>query len=124
MATTKTTTTTAIKTTSIMTKKDLLDISSNKTKMIPRPYQKEAFQKRISQNTIVLLPTGLGKTLIAIMVIDHYLAQKPKKKILFIVPTVALVKQQANYCRKYCSQLNSNSEMAQIIKFYPRICEL
>lgn len=37
-----------------------------------RGYQDEIFKKCIQQNTIVYLPTGAGKTFIAVMVMKHF----------------------------------------------------
>ncbi|KAK4278616.1 hypothetical protein QN277_016440 [Acacia crassicarpa] len=64
-----------------------------------RSYQLEALEKSIRQNTIVYLETGSGKTLIAIMLLRSYayLLRKPSPSIaVFLVPTVVLVKQQAD----------------------------
>ncbi|MFC2175309.1 DEAD/DEAH box helicase, partial [archaeon] len=44
-------------------------------------------------NTLIVAPTALGKTPIALMVSLHYLAQEPKKKVLFLAPTKPLVAQ-------------------------------
>ncbi|KAI3750881.1 hypothetical protein L2E82_21772 [Cichorium intybus] len=68
-----------------------------------RSYQIEALEQSIKQNTIVFLETGSGKTLIAIMLLRHYayLLRKPSSSIaVFLVPTVVLVKQQAENVRK------------------------
>ncbi|KAD4584078.1 hypothetical protein E3N88_21679 [Mikania micrantha] len=70
----------------------------------PRSYQMEALAQAIQKNTIVFLETGSGKTLIAIMLLRHYayLLKKPSPSIaVFLVPTVVLVKQQADYVRKH-----------------------
>lgn len=40
----------------------------------PREYQYEIFKKAISENTLAVLDTGAGKTLIAVMLIKHMLA--------------------------------------------------
>lgn len=63
------------------------------SRLTPRKYQQEAFRHVCEQNTIVNLDTGLGKTLVAIMSIDHFYRKFPGKKILLCVPTVALAKQ-------------------------------
>ncbi|KVI07498.1 DNA/RNA helicase, DEAD/DEAH box type, N-terminal, partial [Cynara cardunculus var. scolymus] len=64
----------------------------------------EALEQAMKQNTIVFLETGSGKTLIAIMLLRRYahLFRKPKPFIsVFLVPTVVLVKQQAEAVRKH-----------------------
>lgn len=38
----------------------------------PRPYQELMKEICIKQNTIIYLPTGAGKTYIALMVIKHF----------------------------------------------------
>jgi len=35
--------------------------------IIPRDYQKKIFETCLNKNCLVVLPTGLGKTLIALM---------------------------------------------------------
>ncbi|CAM9122430.1 unnamed protein product, partial [Ectocarpus fasciculatus] len=69
----------------------------------PRDYQLEAARTAIAQNTIVNMETGRGKTLIAAMVAQRYLSQYPTKKVLFVVPTVALVSQQTAYLSRCCT---------------------
>ncbi|KAJ9546095.1 hypothetical protein OSB04_025802 [Centaurea solstitialis] len=69
-----------------------------------RSYQIEALEQAMKQNTIVFLETGSGKTLIAIMLLRRYahLFRKPKPFVsVFLVPTVVLVKQQAEAVRKH-----------------------
>jgi ERCC4-related helicase len=76
--------------------------------MKPRPAQTEAAAMAISQNTIINMRTGGGKTLIAAIVIDHFLALTTAKKVMFLVPSRALVNQQAVYLRERCSKLRGN----------------
>jgi type I site-specific restriction endonuclease len=64
-------------------------------KVTLRDYQKTLFQKSQDRNSIVYLPTGLGKTRIAIASMYYYLSFTQKKKIVFLANTVQLVKQQA-----------------------------
>jgi endoribonuclease Dicer len=69
-----------------------------------RSYQLEALERAIKQNTIVFLETGSGKTLISIMLLRRYayLLRKPSTQIaVFLVPTVVLVKQQAEEVEKH-----------------------
>ena len=67
-----------------------------------KPYQKECMTHAIAQKTIVNLPTGLGKTLISVKVIDHFLQQYPTKRIAFLAHTRPLVTQQSEYLIKHC----------------------
>jgi ERCC4-related helicase/ERCC4-type nuclease len=59
----------------------------------PRIYQQVIGAKSIEENTLVVLPTGLGKTLIASMVAYHFLQKEPTKKVIFFAPTRPLVNQ-------------------------------
>lgn len=42
---------------------------SQSTDFIPRPYQIELFEQCYKQNSIIYLPTGTGKTFIAVLLI-------------------------------------------------------
>ena len=79
------------------------------TNLSPRQYQIEASTHAINENSIINIKTGGGKTLIGVMIINHYLSQPSPKKILFIVPSRALVQQQAEYCQKHCIANNKSS---------------
>lgn len=59
-----------------------------------RGYQKQALHKIIHDSTIVVLPTGAGKTLIAAAAAAHFI-EASAKPALFLVPTILLVEQQA-----------------------------
>ena len=52
-----------------------------------REYQKKIAQVAMSTNTLVVLPTGLGKTIIAIMVAAETLERRPGSKVLVLGPT-------------------------------------
>lgn len=58
-----------------------------------RRYQEFAFSRAISANTLVVLPTGLGKTIIAALVAAHRLHGIPGSKVLFLAPTKPLAVQ-------------------------------
>ncbi len=76
--------------------------------IIAKPFQITLAEKSIAQNTAVILPTGLGKTIIAFLVIAHYLP----KKILFLAPTKPLVLQHYESCKKF---LNIPSEKIVLV---------
>ena len=73
----------------------------------PRKYQEEILQHALEGNAIAALKTGSGKTYIAVLLI-RYICSLPSsegKKIVFIVPTVPLVLQQAAYIEKHIPSL-------------------
>jgi ERCC4-related helicase len=59
----------------------------------PRLYQETIFASASRQNTLVVLPTGLGKTNIFLMLAAHRLKQYPNSKILLVGPTRPLIDQ-------------------------------
>lgn len=60
----------------------------------PRPYQEVIFASTVNQNTLVVLPTGLGKTAISMMLAARRFMLYPNSKIVFLAPTKPLVEQQ------------------------------
>jgi len=58
-----------------------------------REYQRRIAEVAASTNTLVVLPTGLGKTIIAIMVAAEMLAKYPDSKVMVLAPTRPLVLQ-------------------------------
>lgn len=65
-----------------------------------RDYQFNIIQKALLKNTLVVLPTGLGKTFIAAVVMYNYLRWFPASKVIFLAPTRPLVKQQIEACHE------------------------
>lgn len=63
-----------------------------------RNYQREICEAALFQNTLVCLPTGLGKTLIAAVVMYNFHRWYPTGKIVFVAPTKPLVVQQIAAC--------------------------
>jgi ERCC4-related helicase len=61
----------------------------------PRRYQWRAYFFACIQNVLLCLPTGMGKTLIANMLMKAYHQLNPNKAQIFIVPTIVLVEQQS-----------------------------
>jgi superfamily II DNA or RNA helicase len=69
---------------------DDFDRNAGKSWIFPIGYEKREYQFRISQtclfqNTLVCLPTGLGKTFIASVVIYNFYRWFPRSKIIFMV---------------------------------------
>ncbi|CAF1543067.1 unnamed protein product [Rotaria magnacalcarata] len=65
-----------------------------------RDYQHKIVSMALFQNTLVVLPTGLGKTFIAAVVMFNYCRWYPTGKIIFTAPTKPLVAQQMEACGK------------------------
>jgi len=63
-----------------------------------RQYQLEMAETAISHNTLVSLPTGLGKTLVAAVVLYNFYRWFSKGKVIFLAPTLPLVNQQVSAC--------------------------
>lgn len=63
-----------------------------------REYQLRIVQQALVRNTMVTLPTGLGKTFIAAVVMFNYYRWYPTSKIVFMAPTKPLVAQQIEAC--------------------------
>ncbi len=59
----------------------------------PRLYQQTILGTSVQRNTMVVLPTGLGKTLVFLMLADYRLRCFPKSKILMLAPTKPLAQQ-------------------------------
>jgi ERCC4-related helicase len=60
-----------------------------------RAYQSAIAEAAVRANTLVVLPTGLGKTAIALRVAAEYLLIHPTRSILLMAPTKPLVAQHA-----------------------------
>eukprot|EP00112_Aurelia_sp_Birch-Aquarium-sp1_P016270 Seg3676.1 transcript_id=Seg3676.1/GoldUCD/mRNA.D3Y31 product="Fanconi anemia group M protein" protein_id=Seg3676.1/GoldUCD/D3Y31 len=63
-----------------------------------RDYQFNIIMKALTENTLVVLPTGLGKTFIAAVVMYNFYRWYPQGKVLFMAPTKPLVAQQIQAC--------------------------
>ena len=63
-----------------------------------RDYQFNIVQQALFQNTLVTLPTGLGKTFIAAVVMYNFYRWYPQGKIIYMAPTKPLVAQQIDAC--------------------------
>ncbi|KAJ0976925.1 hypothetical protein J5N97_012399 [Dioscorea zingiberensis] len=80
-----------------------IDLEAAKTWIYPinvplRDYQFSITKSALFSNTLVALPTGLGKTLIAAVVMFNYFRWFPEGKIVFTAPSRPLVMQQIEAC--------------------------
>ncbi len=60
-----------------------------------RLYQRSIADAALEHNTLVVLPTGLGKTAIALLVMAEFLRREPTRSVLLMAPTRPLVVQHA-----------------------------
>ena len=65
-----------------------------------RLYQANLANIASRKNTLIVLSTGMGKTVIAALVAAKRLKQYPNSKILFLAPSRPLVDQQARFLRR------------------------
>ena len=72
-----------------------------KDQILYRDYQKNIVINCINKNSLVVLPTGLGKTIIGILLISNCLKKYPKAKIIILAPTRPLVSQHKASCEKF-----------------------
>ncbi|KAH8675678.1 hypothetical protein BX600DRAFT_432241 [Xylariales sp. PMI_506] len=63
-----------------------------------RDYQYTIVKEGLFNNTLVALPTGLGKTFIAATVMLNFFRWTKTAKIIFVAPTKPLVSQQVDAC--------------------------
>lgn len=63
-----------------------------------RNYQFDIVKQALFKNTLVTLPTGLGKTFIAAVVMYNFYRWYPQGKVIFMAPTKPLVAQQIEAC--------------------------
>lgn len=65
----------------------------------PREYQINLYREAVDRNTLIVLPTGLGKTIIAALVADHVL-KTDNEKVIFLAPTRPLISQHYETLKK------------------------
>ena len=66
----------------------------------PREYQNTIFETCKEKDCLVVLPTGTGKTLIAIMLTIERFKKFPLEKILILAPTRPLIEQHLESFKK------------------------
>jgi len=71
----------------------------------PRKYQEQIFNSCKEKNCLVVLPTGIGKTLIALMLSIYTQKKFPATKTLFLAPTKPLAEQHLAYFQKHLPEL-------------------
>ncbi len=86
------------------------------TKITPRKYQQVIYETCKDKNCLVVLPTGIGKTLIALMLTINRQKTCPGTKSLFLAPTKPLAEQHQAYFQKHLPEL-----FAELILFTGKI---
>ncbi len=66
-----------------------------------RLYQQNILDTCLGHNTLVILPTALGKTVVSLLVAAHRLSMHPLAKVLVLAPTRPLVLQHHDSFRKF-----------------------
>ncbi len=67
----------------------------------PRLYQEIILATCVKKNTLVVLPTGMGKTAIALLLALHRMQTHPGSKVLFLAPTKPLCEQHISTFRRH-----------------------
>ena len=77
----------------------------------PREYQKKIFETCSKKNCLVVLPTGLGKTLIALMLTIKRMQEFPGERVVFLAPTKPLAEQHLTYFKKHLPELFGDMQL-------------
>lgn len=77
----------------------------------PRDYQQKIFETCKEKNCLVVLPTGLGKTLIALMLAIDRSQKFPGQKILFLAPTRPLAEQHLKFFENHLPELFADMQL-------------
>lgn len=79
--------------------------------IVPREYQKSIVATALEKNTLVILPTGVGKTLIALMLAIERLKKFPVSKVLMLAPTRPLAEQHFESFQKQLPELFADLQL-------------
>ncbi|MHA1953677.1 MAG: DEAD/DEAH box helicase [Candidatus Heimdallarchaeaceae archaeon] len=85
-------------------------------KVEARLYQQTLFASCIKKNSLVILPTGLGKTILFLMIAAHRLEKFSEGKIVFCAPTKPLLDQH-----EYTTRESLNIDTDKIIQLSGQI---
>jgi Fanconi anemia group M protein len=69
-------------------------------KLEERAYQVNIARSCLERSTLVVLPTGMGKTVVALLVVAEMLRRK-RGRVLFMAPTKPLVEQHSSFLREH-----------------------
>ncbi|KAF9270443.1 P-loop containing nucleoside triphosphate hydrolase protein [Marasmius fiardii PR-910] len=84
-----------------------------------RDYQYNIVKNALFDNTIVALPTGMGKTFVAGVIMLNLYRWFPEGKVVFVAPTKPLVAQQIEACHRTCGI--PGSDAAELTGEIPKV---
>jgi len=87
------------------------EIKKYLSNITPREYQEKIFQTCKEKNCLVVLPTGMGKTLVALMLSIERMQKYPGMKVVLLAPTRPLAEQHMNYFKKHLPELFASMEL-------------
>jgi len=76
-----------------------------------REYQNAIIETASKNNTLVVLPTGMGKTFIALFLVKKRFEQFPRSKMLFLAPTRPLAEQHMATFKKNLPELYGDMQL-------------
>ncbi|MFC1710539.1 DEAD/DEAH box helicase [Nanoarchaeota archaeon] len=79
--------------------------------IIPREYQQSIYETCVKKNCLVVLPTGLGKTLIALMLTIERMKTYPGEKVVLLAPTRPLAEQHLHSFKKHLPELFGDMQL-------------
>ena len=77
----------------------------------PREYQLKILETCVKKNCLVVLPTGLGKTLIALMLVIKRMKEFPGERAVFLAPTKPLAEQHLASFKKQLPELFGDMQL-------------
>ncbi|XP_077966522.1 antiviral innate immune response receptor RIG-I-like [Styela clava] len=81
---------------------------ASESTLILRNYQKELAEQALAgHNSLIIAPTGSGKTAVANEIIKHHLKEENSKSVMFFVSKTTLALQQCDYFKKYLEDLTA-----------------
>jgi len=76
-----------------------------------REYQRAIIDSAVKRNCLVVLPTGMGKTIIALFTAINRFEKLPNSKILFLAPTRPLASQHLTTFKKNLPELYADMQL-------------
>ncbi len=81
--------------------------------LTPRLYQETILATAIKKNTLVVLPTGMGKSILFVLLAAHRLNGYPQSKVLILAPTKPLCQQHLQTMNKFLRLADENETIEE-----------